>query len=411
MQRDGLRAGALALEHGGGPRMPEPALARGQAAVERTGHQRVHERVRAALALDQPGRLQPIGEQRGVGRIQPGQLAGVPQRRAAAEDGEGASERLRAVGQARELALDRARDLLGPEAAQRGADLLGGLDVLGGEVAQERAEQERVAGRGRVARVRERPVGRREPAAHERLGRRRSQRRRMDRGLRGDGEQLRQEVGMRRWLAHAHGAQDPEPQLGRLARELDQPAQRRGIGPVRVVDDEQGGGALRQVAREPRQAVDGRVHRVPGERGLRGVEVERAPRQRGRADRELVPLRRAADGGEQLPCDPPGGVVLERTAPRPQRADVLRHRRCGDGRQQARLPDPRWALHDDHPALARPYAVELPAERCQLDVALQQHAGHRCDRTPGRCSCPAQKIVVVPTMRARAACGQDRSAG
>ena len=91
-----------------------------------------------------PAARSASADARGVLGVEAREVRGVAHGRAAAEDGDRASEVRRAVGQPRELALHAAGDLLRPERAQPGGDVVGGGDLLGRELTDERAEQERV---------------------------------------------------------------------------------------------------------------------------------------------------------------------------------------------------------------------------------------------------------------------------
>jgi len=118
------------------------------------------------------------------------------------------------------------------------------------------------------------------------------------------------------------------------------------------------------------------VHGVTGVGGLVGVGVERAPCQRGRADRQLAPRRARTQRREQLAGDPPGSVVLEWPAARSQHGDPARLGAARDRRQQTRLTDPRRALDDDHAPASPSQHGELARERGQLGVPIEQRVGH-----------------------------------
>ena len=117
------------------------------------------------------------------------------------------------------------------------------------------------------------------------------------------------------------------------SRQQRQPAQRRRIGPVDVVDDEHGRAALAEVAGQPDEPARGGVHRLARRRRLARLGCERALGQARRADRQLVPLRASSQRLEQLARHTPGGVLLERAAARAQHGRAVRPR---DPRRQPR---------------------------------------------------------------------------
>jgi hypothetical protein len=145
---------------------------------------------------------------------------------------------------------------------------------------------------------------------------------------------------------------------------------------VDVVDHEQRRRALGQVAGQPHQPVDRRVHGVAGRRRLRGPRVQRALREGGGARGELGPVRARAQRLHELAGDPPGGVAVERATARSQDRDPLL---CGGARrraQQARLADPRRALHDDDPPGAGADRAQPLLERVEFRVAIEQQIAH-----------------------------------
>ena len=221
--------------------------------------------------------------------------------------------------------------------------------------------------------------------------------------LRRAGQQLRQQLGRRRRLARAHRADHADPQLAERARQQRQPAQRRRIGPVDVVDDEHGRAALAEVAGQPDQSAHGGVHRVPRVRRLARLGCERALGQSRRADRQLVPLRAASQRLEELARHAPGGVLLERAAERAQHRRAVRARDPAGGREQRRLADPRRSLDHDHAPGPGSSQREPPAQLAQFGVAVQQHGHHRRPYAahPVQRQHVRAKIVGAPTMRAR----------
>ena len=84
------------------------------------------------------------------------------------------------------------------------------------------------------------------------------------------------------------------PQLAERARQDRQPAQRRRIRPVDVVDDEHGRAAVAEVAGQPDESAHRCMHGVARVRGLGGLRCERTLGECRGADRQLVPLRPCA---------------------------------------------------------------------------------------------------------------------
>ena len=113
------------------PGVPLRELAGAEARAQRAGDQRMRERQLAGRPrAARPRAARPPSGAASSGSSR-GERGGMAQRRAAAEHGDRARERRRAVGQPGELALDAAGDLLRPERAQPGRDLVGRGDPLG----------------------------------------------------------------------------------------------------------------------------------------------------------------------------------------------------------------------------------------------------------------------------------------
>ncbi len=283
MQSDGFRVGPLALEHPGSLLVPERALARREVRVQRGGDQWVGERD-PVVAVHESRGAQRVGGTGGVPGVQPREAGAMAERRVAAEDRQGMRELAGAAGQPGELALDVARDLVGPERAESPGGGLVGRDALGRQVAEQRAQQERVAGRDRMAGVRERCVAGGQAFGDKRLDGGRAERPRSQRRLGGRGEQLGEQLRRAGRLARAHGAQHAEWQLVEPAGEVHQPAQRGRVGPMHIVDDQQRRGRARPGcrpatrARGPRHAR--RHRRAPAQARAGRGHGARAPRHR-----------------------------------------------------------------------------------------------------------------------------------
>ena len=182
----------------------------------------------------------------------------------------------------------------------------------------------------------------------QRLGRDRPERPRSHGRLGRAGQQLSQQLRRRRRLAHADRAQHPDRKLLQRARQQRQPPQRRRIGPMHIVDDQNRRTALAEVADQPHQPAGGGVHRIARGGGSASLGRERALRQPGRSDRQLIPLRPGSQRLEQLPRHPPRGVLLERAAARPQQHRAVRTRSPPGSPEQCRLANAGRPLNDDH---------------------------------------------------------------
>ena len=347
VQGDALRVGALRGQQGSGVGVPERPLALGQARVQRSRDQRVREHQPRAV-LEQAGCPQCVRSAGRPGEIEPGQPGGMAQRRAGTEDGDGAGQRPGAVRQPRELALDNPRDLLGPERSQSRGGLVVRPDVVGGELGEQGAEQERVAAGDGMTRVGEPGAGRGQALAHERFRRRGPERPGAHGRVGRAGQELGQQVGRGGGLTRADRADHADPQLAEGARQQRQPAQRRRVGPVDVVDDERGRAALAEVAGQPDEPARGGVHRVTRQHRLLRPGAEGALGQPRGADRELVPARAGPERLEELAGHPPGGVLFEGAAAGPEHRHAVHSSRPAHGREQRGLADAGRALDHDH---------------------------------------------------------------
>ena len=211
---------------------------------------------------------------------------------------------------------------------------------------------------------------------HERLGRRLSERPHPHRRLGRTREQFVEQFGIDRRLARPDCAEHREPQLAERARQDPQPAQRRRVGPMDIIDQEHRRATLGEVARQPDQSTCGGVHRIARVRRLPGLGCERSLRQARGADRQLVPAGLVSQRLEQLARRPPGGVLLERAAASMQHRRAVRARDPPGGGQQRRLPDPSGSFDDDHsPGYSGPRNPST--QRRQLGVPVQQHSHRR----------------------------------
>ncbi len=335
----------------------------------------------------------------------------MPEVGAVAEDRGRPEERGRLVRQPREAQRDGAADDERAELEQH-VRLVGARpDALACDRVEEREHEERVAARGRLDGGAE--LGVRlvlEPLPRERGDRRDRQRLRPDRRRRGVGQQLGQEPGIASLLGRPRRDRDEKRQPLEPAGEVAEPAERGAVGPVEVVDREHRRLLVRDVRREPVEAVQRRERRVdlvarPLDEARR---LEQRRRERRRAREELLAPRgrRGRDQRlEELPHDAEREVALELAAPRGEDAHPAGGR-SADGGEEPRLADPGGALDHHEVAVAAARGVRERVERGQLGVAFQQgeiagelRRGHRAivevaPRRPGRAA--DARLISVP---------------
>ena len=193
MQRDAFGVGTLACQQSRGVGVQERSLACRQARVQRRGDQRVPKRQPGAFVEQRRG-PQRVGGEGCRGGVEPGEAGGMAQGSTRAEHGDRARQRSGAARQPRELTLDDAPDLLGPERFQPCGGLVVRRHVVDGELGDQRPEHERVAARDGMAGVSEPGARRRQPPADERLARRRPERPRAHRRLRRSRQHVRQQL-------------------------------------------------------------------------------------------------------------------------------------------------------------------------------------------------------------------------
>ena len=267
------------------------------------------------------------------------------------------------------------RDGLGPDRPDALHVAGAARDAVGGQRPQQLAQQERVPAGLLEARPHER-VGARRIPAHERRARRVAERARLDHADVRRRGQLREQLGLRAGLARAHGGDDEHPEVLAARGELDQQADRLGVGPVEVVDDQDQRPLAAEVDHEPVQGVDQRRLAAAGERLLDGLAAEqhrlgqrRAALERRRARRR----RRVPDPAlEQPQHDAEREVALEHAAGRLQHRHVPFAREPRGRAQQPRLAEPSRGA-DEHDAAA-PVAGggDRLGQRADLGVALEQ---------------------------------------
>ncbi len=197
----------------------------------------------------------------------------------------------------------------------------------------------------------------------------------------------------------ARGDDEQDRQVGDAAREVRDEAQRRQVGPLRVVDRDQQRAVGGQVGRHPPQRVQGARER----RVRPGVVVgstlerrERRPRRSGQqrvADLAAVARDRSLD---ELAHDRPRDRALELVADRPQAAEAAQlgqRARIGD---EPRLADARRALDDEHAAATVGRAGEGVRDVVELALALQCRGHWRAFPFPRR-PYSARSVMVCAT--------------
>ena len=153
----------------------------------------------------------------------------------------------------------------------------------------------------------------------------------LGRGIRGD---RRQQVRLRPALARPAGDDERDVELLEPCEQEREVAQRRRVGPVRIVDDEAERALGREVGAQPVEPVQDRERRIDS-----GPSVSCARSPPGRLSRPAAtpaaPCSQSARSAaaalgehrlEQLPHDAEGEVALELGAARAQDAHVLRPR-------------------------------------------------------------------------------------
>ena len=268
VQRDAFDVGTLVFGQHRRFGMGQSALAGRDRLVDRRPDDGVGELEHRA-GRQHAGRAQPVGQVRRGGQVQAGQRRGVPERRGPAQHGQ-------RPGQPPGLLVpDPPQHRLGDRTQAPGRAVA--VPQPGGQ----RLDQERVAAGAGVAVPAQVRVGAR---AQERGGRLRAQRPQPQPGP-GHAQFIQQGRLVR---PVAHGQQQRDRQAVDAGGQVREPAQRRPVGPVRVVHGDHQRAFGRQVRGQPVEAVHGRVRDVVLDRaGLGPVEHPRG--QAGRAVQQPLP--------------------------------------------------------------------------------------------------------------------------
>ena len=379
--------------------MQRRALARADVGVDGGGQQRVREAQHPVI-----GRSQDIagGERvrggRDVRRITARERCDMTQLGVVAEHRDGPRNAGRVVGQAHQPHGDGAQHRLGCERA----DALGVVRLrqpsLGLDRADELAEQKAVALGHAPAGFGEDVVGRRQHAGHDvasPFARQRSRPQRLAGRVRRD---LREQVVGRARLPQAPRDDDRDVHRGEALQQVQHEAQRRAIGPVGVVDDDQHRPGAREVRHHPEEAVHDRIRAIVG---LVAAPVRRALEQRAgeRGGAAEQPVAGVVVGSrqqrlEELQRDAEGKAGLE-----------LRRRRAHDGAaagaglrdggaQQRALADAGVTLDEQQPPVARARPGEQCSDRLQLSPPFEEDP--RSGACDGDCGALYQKTGELP---------------
>ena len=352
---DLLARRAVTLEDRGGAAVRDGALAVAAGPADRGLQQRVREVQHLARDEDVRGGEIVGGDER-VGGLDLGELGRLMERDLLVEHRDGAGERLRVGGQRPEPSKHRSRQRAGGALGDR-------VGVLGPTLldrGDELADLQRVAAAELEAAFAQ-LVGRVDAAA-EQLG---------DRGWAQRRELMHLGVRERHVLAAADDHQDAV--VGQAALEVVHEAQRRLVGPVRVVDHEEQRAPLGDADRQPVEAVQDPEAHV-GRRGARADRrLEQRASGRGRSVEQLAAvLDRVQPRLEQRAGDAPAERALELVPGGAQDDEAVVGGGRGDARRERGLTEAGRRLEHDRRSVARGGAREPIADRFQLALAFQQ---------------------------------------
>ncbi len=377
MSGDALALRSARLHQGSSSRMEPLPLVRRDLAVHRAADHRVDEvEIDVTFGSEHVDRDESLCGDADRARREPSQRSDVAQRCRRSQDRDRARDGSGILGQEPQppthsvshpfrAELD---DLKGLSAAPGHAS----VDQLGDEL----TKQKRVTAARRMASGRELINRAGEVTSNQHRGRAGRQRRGAH-DLCGARQHVDQRlVGAR--LTRAGRTDEHERQILRTFREVHEPAQRRRIGPMDVVGEQQQGLTLRKVDGQPVQTVQVR------EQPILAARLHRS----GREDR-CRGLRAAAEGArrvphaafEQLPHDAKAKrpVELRSAAAQDTEAGILAAR--PGHAQQLRLPDAGLPLDENHAASSALRVLDDALEQVQLGVALQER-NHSCGTRP-----------------------------
>jgi hypothetical protein len=370
---DLARRRSLRVENTSGRAMRGVLLGAGQRLADRVPDDRMYEAGRSVVTEDfEPHQLRrevcrPIHRDvRDCGRV--AKLAAVAQDRQRLRQAQrGRVEALEPRSQLQRHGVDCAETDHVLERAQRTTRISGSFQGAqefpqverispGGAMCQRadmvvRAASERVANDGRHGL----------PAQQGRANRRRRRRAHGDQRLRSGrglvGTQCRDERDA--WAVEAR-------------RQVGEPAHRRRVGPVRVVDGQQDGGMVGEVDRQPVESVEDGEGGIllPAARVVASKERDDRPRRAREQPVSFVRTRVGAATFEELSGDPEGEIAFEIGSAGPQHDALLPPRARAGGVEHRGLADAGTAF--DHQDAA---ASDGGFDRRQLGVAFDE-VGH-----------------------------------
>ena len=187
------------------------------------------------------------------------------------------------------------------------------------------------------------------------------------------------------------GGQGPERQQeqhglpGQARAQVGEPARRRRVGPLHVVDGQQQRALQREVRGQPVQAVQHLGGVALGEDRIGAQVAEDRLGRGGRASeqaRALLGARADERGLEQLAYDGEGEVTLELAGVGDERGHPERRGDPPGLVEQRRLPHPGRSFDEHDPAFARTGGAHARRHALQLGCSLQQHQSERKSTDP-----------------------------
>ena len=249
------------------------------------------------------------------------------------------------------------------------------LDTRARHLPEQLADKERVSSGREQARTHE--LRRRlaiEPPSCQLGNRRLRERLRPDHAHLGRQRELVQQRLAGRLLAEANGGKEPEWDAIQPRGDVRKPPERRQVGPLDVIDEQDHGPQRRQVHREPVEAVQHRRDLCGlARRCVRLVERSRSERARTREQSTALVLRRAREHRlQELAHHAERELALQLGAARARNPCVAGH--ASSGGEERGLPDPGRPFDQQRPAGARTNSGQKCLDRLQLTLPLDKRS-------------------------------------